>query len=94
MRIYWTILTALVLAAPVQAQKKTTSPGREAQPKLAVSIVVDQMRADYLSRFASLYTGGFKRLISEGQVFRNGHYTHSPTYTGPGHAVVYTGTDP
>ena len=94
MRIYWTILTALALAAPAHAQKKTTSPGRETQPKLAVSIVVDQMRADYLSRFASLYTGGFKRLISEGQVFRNGHYTHSPTYTGPGHAVVYTGTDP
>ena len=33
-------------------------------------------------------------MVTEGQVFRNAHYTHTPTYTGPGHAVVYTGTDP
>ncbi len=62
--------------------------------KLIVSIVVDQMRTDYLTRFANLYEGGFKTLMEEGQVFWNAHYSHVPTYTAPGHASIYTGTDP
>ncbi|MDP4833820.1 MAG: alkaline phosphatase family protein, partial [Schleiferiaceae bacterium] len=87
-----TLLTAwalLLVTATATAQSK--KPVTSAKPKLAVSIVVDQMRADYLTRFAPLYTGGFKRLVTEGHVFRNAHYTHTPTYTGPGHATVYTG---
>ena len=74
----------VVLALGAQAQK----------PKLVVSIVVDQMRADYLTRWADLYEGGFKTLVSNGEMFYNAHYTYAPTYTGPGHASIYTGTDP
>jgi len=92
MRILLALSVSVLALVPAGAQKK--NPGAGSQPKLVVSIVVDQMRADYLTRFAPLYTGGFKRLVTEGQVFRNAHYTHTPTYTGPGHAVVYTGTDP
>ena len=92
MRTLLTAMAMLLAVATATAQSKKQAPA--AKPKLAVSIVVDQMRADYLTRFAPLYTGGFKRLVTEGHVFRNAHYTHTPTYTGPGHAVVYTGTDP
>ena len=63
-------------------------------PKLVVSLVVDQMRADYLMRWTPLFEGGFKTLATEGEVFYNAHYTYAPTYTGPGHASIYTGTDP
>lgn len=63
-------------------------------PKLVVSLVVDQMRADYLTRWTPLFEGGFKTLATEGEVFYNAHYTYAPTYTGPGHASIYTGTDP
>lgn len=65
------------------------------KPKLVVGIVVDQMRADYLYRFANHYgEGGLKLLMQEGTNFQNCHYNYVPTYTGPGHASIYTGTTP
>lgn len=65
------------------------------QPKLVVGIVVDQMRYDYLYRFSSNYSqGGFKRLLKEGFLCKNAQYNYVPTYTGPGHASIYTGTTP
>lgn len=65
------------------------------KPKLVVGIVVDQMRSDYLDRFQNLYgEDGFERLRNEGAEFRYAHFNYTPTYTGPGHASVYTGTPP
>jgi len=65
------------------------------KPKLVVGIVVDQMRYDYLTRFYSKYgEGGFKRMINEGFNCKNNHFNYVPTYTGPGHTSVYTGTTP
>ncbi len=65
------------------------------KPRLVVGIVVDQMRYDYLTRFESKYgDGGFMRLINDGYNCKNNHFNYVPTYTGPGHASVYTGTTP
>ncbi|MBT8272013.1 MAG: alkaline phosphatase family protein, partial [Bacteroidia bacterium] len=65
------------------------------RPKLVVGIVVDQMRYDYLTRFEEKYSnGGFIRLINDGFNCKNGHFNYVPTYTGPGHASLYTGTTP
>ncbi|WP_243388954.1 alkaline phosphatase PafA [Flavobacterium aurantiibacter] len=65
------------------------------RPKLVVGIVVDQMKTEYLYRFANDFgSGGFKRLTSNGFTFYNAHFNYMPTYTGPGHASVYTGTTP
>ncbi len=64
-------------------------------PKLVVGIVVDQMRYDYLTRFSNKFQeGGFKRLLKEGFNCKNNHFNYAPTYTGPGHASIYTGTTP
>ena len=64
-------------------------------PKLVVGIVVDQMRYDYLTRFWDKFEeNGFKKLVNEGFIFRNNHFNYVPTYTGPGHASVFTGTTP
>jgi len=64
-------------------------------PKLVVGIVVDQMRYDYLTRFYNKFSDdGFKRLITKGFNCKNNHYNYIPTYTGPGHASIYTGTTP
>lgn len=64
-------------------------------PKLVVGIVVDQMRYDYLTRFYNRFgEGGFKRMIQEGYNCKNNHFNYVPTYTGPGHTSVYTGTTP
>lgn len=65
------------------------------KPKLVVGIVVDQMRYDYLTRFWERYgEDGFRRMVDEGFNFKNNHFNYIPTYTGPGHASVYTGTSP
>jgi predicted AlkP superfamily pyrophosphatase or phosphodiesterase len=67
---------------------------KPAAPKLAVVIVVDQMRYDYLVRFAGLFTGGFAKLLREGAVFTNAHHDHAGTETAPGHATLLTGSFP
>ena len=65
------------------------------KPKLIVGIVVDQMRIDYLYRFEDKFSdNGFKRLMRDGFFGRNTHYNYVPTYTGPGHASVFSGTTP
>ncbi|MEM7548993.1 MAG: alkaline phosphatase PafA [Bacteroidota bacterium] len=65
------------------------------RPKLVVGIVVDQMRADYIYRFYDKFSdNGFKRLLRDGFEVKNTKYDFIPTYTGPGHATVYTGATP
>jgi predicted AlkP superfamily pyrophosphatase or phosphodiesterase len=65
------------------------------KPKLVVGIVVDQMKAEYLNRFYDDFSeNGFKKLMAKGYSFQNVHYNYMPTYTGPGHASIYTGTTP
>ena len=67
-------LCALLLVYPLLAQK----------PKLVVTIVVDQFRYDYLTRFASEYKGGLSTLLSKGAVFTNARYDQFPTVTAVG----------
>ncbi|MFQ5639368.1 MAG: alkaline phosphatase family protein [bacterium] len=64
------------------------------RPKLAVVVVVDQMRADHLSRFAGVYKHGFGRILREGAIFTNAHHDHAYTVTGAGHATIATGAYP
>ena len=90
---FWYALFLSVWAVmPASAQKKEKGLER---PKLVVGIVVDQMRYDYLYRYWDKYgNDGFKRLIQDGFSYENAHYNYVPTYTGPGHASIYTGTTP
>src|SRR5262249_4193435 len=61
------------------------------RPRLLVFVAVDQMHPEYLSRFASLFQGGLKRVNDEGAVFLNAYYRHANSETGPGHAVLLSG---
>lgn len=64
-------------------------------PKVVIGITVDQMRYEYLYRYERKFgEDGFKRLLNQGFNVKNGHYNYVPTYTGPGHASIYTGTTP
>jgi predicted AlkP superfamily pyrophosphatase or phosphodiesterase len=69
------------------------SPADPPNPKykLILVISVDQMRFDYLTRFADLYKGGFRQLLDRGAVFTNANYRHANTETGPGHSVILSG---
>jgi predicted AlkP superfamily pyrophosphatase or phosphodiesterase len=64
------------------------------RPRLIVFVSIDQMRADHLKRYAAEYTGGFKRLLTEGVVYLNADLNYSNTSTGPGHATLSTGVYP
>jgi predicted AlkP superfamily pyrophosphatase or phosphodiesterase len=65
------------------------------KPKLVIGIVIDQMRYDYLTRFADRYSkDGFNRILKNGFSLENAHYNFIPTYTAVGHASIYAGTSP
>ena len=81
---------------PVTPPVSAVFPNR---PKLVVGIVIDQMRYDYLYRYYEKYSttatgGGFRRLLDQGFNCRNNQYHFAATYTGPGHAAIYTGSAP
>ncbi len=88
----------LWLTANCVAQQNGSKPHANAKakaPRLVVGIVVDQMRYDYLERFAENFgEGGFKRLLGEGTSYANCNYNYVPTETAPGHASIFTGTTP
>ncbi|QHI36665.1 Calcium-transporting ATPase [Kordia antarctica] len=100
--IFFSILSfAFIQCVSVKQNIKTTSKTADlttentTSPKLVIGIVVDQMRYDYLTQFDAKYSeGGFKRMLNGGYNCKNNHYNYIPTYTGPGHASVYTGTTP
>jgi predicted AlkP superfamily pyrophosphatase or phosphodiesterase len=65
------------------------------KPKIIVGLVVDQMCYDYLYRFQDKFIeSGFRKIMNNGTNCRNTNYNYVPTYTGPGHASIYTGTTP
>jgi len=86
------ILSLMCMTTWMYGQKKSTDSNR---PALVVGIVVDQMRYDYLYKYADRYSNnGLKRLMREGMNCQDNHYNYAPTVTAAGHASVYTGTVP
>jgi predicted AlkP superfamily pyrophosphatase or phosphodiesterase len=89
---------SLVLAASVVASAQT--PARPSvtpastRPALIVLLMVDQMRADYVDRYGSGWTGGLHRLFGTGAVMTQAAYPYAATETCPGHATVGSGAFP
>ncbi|HLT87847.1 MAG TPA: alkaline phosphatase PafA [Sphingobacterium sp.] len=84
---FFTGLLTVAVAFQVYAQP--------ARPKLVVGLMVDQMRWDYLYRFANRYgDDGFKRILNEGFSCENTLLNYIPTVTAIGHTSVYTGSVP
>lgn len=89
------VICFLILIYSTLLFSQTKTAVVNTKPKLVVGIVVDQMRNDYIYRYWSSYgNGGFKRLVNDGYYFKNAHFNYIPTYTGPGHSSIYTGTTP
>jgi predicted AlkP superfamily pyrophosphatase or phosphodiesterase len=63
-------------------------------PRLLVTVVVDQMRADYLQQFNRHWRSGFRTLLDHGMVFDNARYPYLVTVTCAGHATIGTGALP
>jgi predicted AlkP superfamily pyrophosphatase or phosphodiesterase len=86
-----TLSVAVVTTVTAEVQR---SPAPLQPPRLAVLIVVDQMRADYVDRFRDQWTSGLKRLVTRGAWFSNAAYPYLSTVTCPGHATISTGAFP
>ena len=87
--LFTCIAFGLSFLTQIQGQTNTD------KPKLVVGIVVDQMRYEYLTRFENRFgEGGFLRMVNKGFNCKNNRFNYVPTFTGPGHASVYTGTTP
>ena len=83
------------IAASTASATATTTSTAIPRPKLVIGIVVDQMRWDYLYRYYDRYqSNGFKRLLNEGYSCENTQVDYIPTFTGPGHSCIYTGSVP
>lgn len=79
------------------------APYGSEKPKLILMIVIDQFRADYLTRFKKLFkpahgangeVGGFEYLTTEGAYYPFAEYDILQSMTGPGHATTLTGAYP
>jgi hypothetical protein len=103
-----TVLVALLVAIALLAALAVAHTAAPAPPptpaavapdqprvKLAVLVVFDQMRGDYLEKWRGLFgKRGFARLQNEGAWFTHCHYPYGGTITGPGHASMLSGTCP
>jgi len=64
-------------------------------PRLVVGITIDQLRTDFLESFSALYgEGGFKKLLQEGQVYRNARYPFQRISKSAAAATIVSGTAP
>jgi hypothetical protein len=91
-----TVVAAVVVAAALVAcaMPRSSSSSVPDPPRLILLLAGDQLRYDYTSRFASGFTGGFRRLLDEGAVFTNAHLDHYPSVTAVGHSAMLTGAPP
>ncbi|HEX4038024.1 MAG TPA: alkaline phosphatase family protein [Acidobacteriaceae bacterium] len=61
-------------------------------PKLAIILVIDQFRGDYLDRWrADFKDRGFDLFLDHGAYFPECYYDYANTKTAPGHAAIGTG---
>lgn len=92
-RIHALVSGALVVALLAVSAAAFAAPAR--RPRLAVIFVVDQFGYETMQRMRRNFgKGGLERLLSEGAVFGEAHYSHLSTLTGPGHACIASGSYP
>lgn len=86
---FLTSLVVLLAVSGAQAQQATSVP------KLVVTVMIDQLRSDYLEAFSPLYyEDGFKRLMKEGRVFVDAQYPVADVDRAAATATLFTGTVP
>ncbi|MBO7417966.1 MAG: alkaline phosphatase family protein [Bacteroidaceae bacterium] len=66
-----------------------------AQPRLVVSLTIDQLRTDYMEAYIPHYgQQGFKRLLRDGKVYKQVGFSFQASDRASAMAAIYTGTTP
>src|SRR5438309_12069128 len=88
------LVAGLAWVGALSGQAPPPVPSAARHASLVVLVAVDQMRADYLARYASQWTGGFARIYRGGTVVAHGQQDRPATETAPGHASALAGRYP
>lgn len=92
------ILVGSILISVNVFAKAMTFANYKNKPKLVVVIVIDQFRADFLSRMQKEFLPetqlGFNYLMQKGAYFAQSNYGILQSMTCPGHAMILTGSYP
>ncbi|MFO0972333.1 MAG: alkaline phosphatase family protein [Phycisphaerae bacterium] len=89
------VAAMLVCSASLARAATPTSAPAEPRVRLVVLLVIDQFRADFLTRAAPYFCErGFRRLIDRGAWFANAYYSQAASATAAGHATIATGQTP
>lgn len=94
MRLSKVLASAVVMLLATYGTSQDRQSRIPGKPRLVLTIMIDQFREDYLTRFRNEYKGGFSELLSGGAVFPDAHQDHFPTVTAVGHTTVLTGSVP
>ena len=66
-----------------------------AQPRLVVSLTIDQLRTDYLETYTPFFgQQGFKRLMRDGKVYQQVDFSFQAADRAAAIAAIYSGTTP
>ena len=88
------VAVAILVTRPEPSAADGEAPAKP-KVKLAVLVVFDQMRGDYVEKWRPLFgPDGFRRLQDDGAWFADCHYPYGGTSTGPGHASILAGCSP
>lgn len=86
------LLTTIAMLAAMCSAEAQTAPEL---PRVVVSIMIDQLRTDYMEAFSSLYgTRGFRRLMSEGRSYSQVEYPFASPDRASAVACFVSGTSP
>jgi predicted AlkP superfamily pyrophosphatase or phosphodiesterase len=102
-RVIPVVLASHLVFAPALRAATPPKSSFNSRPRLIVSLVIDQFRADTLPRFqdrllparkGSGAPGGLRYLMEKGAYFPYAKYEILQSMTGPGHATILTGSYP
>jgi predicted AlkP superfamily pyrophosphatase or phosphodiesterase len=87
-------LSAIVfLAGGIKAQSPDRIPPEK--PRLIITMVVDQMRYDFISRYWDKFgENGIRKFVGSGTFCKNASYNYLVNETAVGHATIATGAVP
>lgn len=90
---YFFILLIISFASDLKAQNRSRIPSEA--PKLIITMVVDQMRYDYIHRYWDKYgEDGIRKLVGSGTFCKNASYNYLINETAVGHSTIATGALP
>ena len=98
----WLLIGLTGLSLTETGQANHSYGDKILRPKLVLVLVIDQFRADFLTRFGDKFlptrspngVGGFKYLMNQSAYFPFAQYDILQSITAPGHATIATGSYP